>query len=282
VTSSLRRSGAQQQTLRTSGHRIRVLELQGELIFSTVEPIVRQALKLAPYSQYLVLACRNVVSVDAVAARLIGELATHLREKGVALLIAQPSQSMATLMAALISPEHMFPTTDAALEHCENHLLVQLTGTVSNAVPSVVVRDTFLLEGMGDEDVAWLDAAMGTHAANAGEFLIHAADLPDTLYLLLSGTVEVRLPDESGAKGKRLDVFSPGMNFGEMGFLDGSPRSADVIALEPVVCRVIDRSLFQKMELERPQIKIRMLEQIARHLSSNLRRANTEAMTYKG
>jgi hypothetical protein len=36
------------------------------------------------------------------------------------------------------------------------------------------------------------------------------------------------------------------------------------------------------MALERPQIKIRMLEQIARHLSSNLRRANIEAMTYKG
>ena len=46
--------------------------------------------------------------------------------------------------------------------------------------------------------------------------------------------------------------------------------------------RVIDRALFDRLGQDRPDIKIRMLEQIARQLSANLRKANTEAAAYKG
>jgi CRP-like cAMP-binding protein len=53
-------------------------------------------------------------------------------------------------------------------------------------------------------------------------------------------------------------------------------------ALEPVVCRVIDRALFDRLGNERPRIKISLLEQLAQHLSANLRRANAEAMAFKG
>lgn len=67
-----------------------------------------------------------------------------------------------------------------------------------------------------------------------------------------------------------------------MGFLDDSPRSADVVALEAVTYRVIDRPLFARLEAERPRIKIKLLEQVARQLSFNLRRTNAEAMAFKG
>ena len=55
------------------------------------------------------------------------------------------------------------------------------------------------------------------------------------------------------------------MCFGEMGFLDGSPRSADVVAVTPVVARMIDRALFARLENERPRATIRLFE----GLSSN-------------
>lgn len=282
VSSSRRRPGYQQKVLRASGHRIRVLDLQGELIFSTVEPIVRLALKHAPYCQYLILVFRNVVTIDAVAAKLIEELRNHLAGIGVHLFIAHASENSHKPLFAAIDRASLMASSDTALEYCENHLLDELIGLASNSGNSVAIGDTFLLSGLNADDIAWLDAAMGFHAASAGEFLIRSGDASECLYLLLSGSVEVRLPDESGNRGKRLDVFTSGMNFGEMGFLDGSPRSADVIALDTVECRVVERTLFQRLDNERPQIKIKLLEQMARHLSANLRRANIEAMTYKG
>jgi CRP-like cAMP-binding protein len=116
----------------------------------------------------------------------------------------------------------------------------------------------------------------------AGDFLIRAGDASDRLYLLLAGSVVVRLPSETGGAGRRINVYHPGMCFGEMGFLDGAPRSADVVALSPVVARVIDRALFDRLEAERPRATIRLLEGLARQLSSNLRRANAEAAAFKG
>ena len=66
-----------------------------------------------------------------------------------------------------------------------------------------------------------------------------------------------------------------------MSFLDGSERSADVVALETVVYRVIDRSLFERLGAERPDIKLHLLEQLSRQLSAHLRKANIEIATFR-
>jgi glutaminase len=282
VSSARRRPRQHQQTLRASGHRIRMLELQGELVFSSLEPIVRLALKQAPYCQYLVINFRNVTSLDDVAARLVAELQSSLAAQGVALVVCRASKLAAKLVAQGVPQGSFFPSSDAALEHCENSLLQGLLGANWDASPAVSLADTFLLSGLAADDLAWLDSEMDARAADPGAVIIRAGDLADTLYLLLAGSIEVRLPDESGRGVRRLDVLIAGMSFGEMGFLDGSPRSADVVALEQVRYRVIDRALFSRLGQERPHIKIRLLEQLAKHLSAKVRRSNAEAMAFKG
>lgn len=282
VSSARRRPRQKQQTLRASGHRIRVLELQGDLIFSTFEPVVRTALKQAPYCQYIVLNFRNVVGIDSVAAKLVAELRTSLAAQGVTMVICRAAKITQKLAMQGIPTTSFFIDSDSALEYCENALLQMQHGDHWNIAPVAALGDTFLLAELDQDDLAWLDSAMSTRSAKPGEIIIHAGDDSEHLYLLLSGSVEVRLPSDSGQAGKRRDVFFAGMSFGEMGFLDGSPRSADVIALEPLSCRVIDRSLFARMEIECPRIKSKLLEQLSRHLSANLRRANAETMAYKG
>ena len=158
----------------------------------------------------------------------------------------------------------------------------ELLGTSWDAVQTVRLRDAPLLAGLADEDLAWLDAAMPVVDVKPGDLLIRAGDTSDRLYLLLVGSVVVRLPSETGGSGRRINVFHPGMCFGEMGFLDGSPRSADVVATSAVVARVIDRALFARLEKERPNATIRLLEGLARQLSANLRRTNAEAAAFKG
>jgi glutaminase len=282
VTSSRRRPHTVQQTLRGSGHRIRVHELQGELIFSTLEPLVRIALKQAPYCQYLVINLRNVVNIDDVALKLLIDLRGSLGVQGVRMVICCAGSFASRLRKAGFPEEALFDDDDAALERCENALLTEVSGTGWIGARAVGLSDIALLSGLNGSDLAMLDAEMPVRSAPAGDYLMRAGDAGDSIYLLMSGSVEVRLPSDSGGKGSRLDVFEAGMSFGEMGLLDGAPRSADVMALEPVTFRVIDRVLFDRLGCDRPDIKIRMLEQIARQLSSNLRKANTEAAAYKG
>ena len=73
-----------------------------------------------------------------------------------------------------------------------------------------------------------------------GAVLVNEGDGTDSLYVLLSGRVKAFLGDEAG-KEVVLSTIGVGDYFGEM-VLDGGPRSASVMALEPCRVYLIPRS----------------------------------------
>jgi small-conductance mechanosensitive channel/CRP-like cAMP-binding protein len=88
------------------------------------------------------------------------------------------------------------------------------------------------------------------------------------LYILTSGTVEVRRHVEGGTLAKTLaTIEAPGF-FGEMGLMAGEPRTADVIATSDVECYRLDKSGLAQILAERPEVA----EQFSRTLAK--RRAN--------
>ena len=89
----------------------------------------------------------------------------------------------------------------------------------------------------------------------------------------------VSIPTQDGVA--RLDAFTSGMTFGELAFIDRSPRSADVTALGAVECRVLTRAAFAQLEREAPTIKIRLLENLAAGLTGMLRQATQELAALK-
>ncbi len=281
VSSRRRRPVHVQAALRGSGHRIRLFELQGELHFSNIEPVMHEALKQAPYCQYLILNCRNVGAIDAVARRLLGELNETLSGIGVQLHLCHVDRLVHAGGKLPLDARQIHHDDDAALEHCENDLLARQLGPTWNEVPAVSLAETHLLNGLETDDLAWLEREMPKRVAQAGDYLMRAGEAGNCLYLMLSGTVEVRLPDPEGDVGKRIGVFVASMSFGEMALIDGSPRSADVVALTEAGYAEIDRNLFTRLDSERPQLKIRLLERLARQISENLRRTNSEVAAYK-
>ena len=81
-----------------------------------------------------------------------------------------------------------------------------------------------------------------------GAMLVSEGDDTDSIFVLLSGSVKAFVSDEDGNEV----VLSPipvGDYFGEL-VLDGCPRSASVVALEPARCFVIPRGDIEGM-LER-------------------------------
>lgn len=74
-----------------------------------------------------------------------------------------------------------------------------------------------------------------------GSHVFRKGDQADVAYVIESGAVEISLPDEG--EGKRvLGILGPGEVFGEMGPIDGHPRSADALILQDTTLLVIDHN----------------------------------------
>ena len=80
--------------------------------------------------------------------------------------------------------------------------------------------------------------------------LINEGDVGDALYVILSGRVKVFASNEAGREFV-IDFHGPGEYVGEM-TLDGAPRSASVITVEPTTCAVVNRAHFRDFILAHP------------------------------
>jgi CRP/FNR family cyclic AMP-dependent transcriptional regulator len=92
--------------------------------------------------------------------------------------------------------------------------------------------------------------------------LITEGELGDTLFVILAG----RLRSFAAGDGGReitYGVYGPGEYLGEMS-LDGGPRSANVITLEPSVCAVVTRQTLQAHIAEHPQFAFELLAKVIR------------------
>ena len=137
------------------------------------------------------------------------------------------------------------------------------------------LAECLLFSQCDDDELRLLDEQLESRTFAAGESIIEAGAAADELFILTAGSVEVRL-NLSGIRYQRLDVFSAGMSFGEMAFLDRSPRSADIVAIAPVSCRVISRPFFETLGERFPDLKVKILYEIALQLCDRLRQANIE------
>jgi small-conductance mechanosensitive channel/CRP-like cAMP-binding protein len=85
-----------------------------------------------------------------------------------------------------------------------------------------------------------------------GEVVLRQGDPGDSLYVLRSGSVAVRL----GARGADREVatLSEGQFFGEMSLMTGESRSATVVAKTDCECYIVDKEAFQEILDERPEL----------------------------
>jgi CRP/FNR family cyclic AMP-dependent transcriptional regulator len=92
--------------------------------------------------------------------------------------------------------------------------------------------------------------------------LINEGEAGDTLYIVLAGRLRAFA---SGYKDREITygVYGPGEYLGEMS-LDGGPRSASVITLEPSVCALVTRRTLEQHIAEYPQFAFELLAKVIR------------------
>jgi small-conductance mechanosensitive channel/CRP-like cAMP-binding protein len=98
----------------------------------------------------------------------------------------------------------------------------------------------------------------------AGETVTRQGAVAHWLYVLCSGKVEIRRHLTEGDVAKAVaTIDAPGF-FGEMGMLTGEPRRADVVALTDVECYRLDKTGFERILHDRPEIAAQISGTLAR------------------
>lgn len=99
-----------------------------------------------------------------------------------------------------------------------------------------------------------------------GSIIIHAGDISDSLYVILSGKVKVFISDEDG-KEFILSTITPGDYFGEVA-LDGGPRTASIITLEACRFFVIPKTEVKELIRHQPDFAHDLIGRLIRKIRS--------------
>ena len=109
----------------------------------------------------------------------------------------------------------------------------------------------------------------------AGEFAVRQGELDRSFFIISRGSFEVLVPVDEGPQ--RVRVLEPGDLFGEVGFFDGLPRSADVVALEEAEALVLTQTAFQRLRLTHPRLALRFVLDLGRILGERFRASDAIA-----
>jgi CRP-like cAMP-binding protein len=110
------------------------------------------------------------------------------------------------------------------------------------------------------EDRRRLVAGLGRRAYRRDEVIFHQGDPADTLHLIATGHVSVRvtLP---GGEFVIVAILGPGDAFGELALVDGPrPRGATVIALEACETLSLGRDQFERLRASYPGVNRFLVE----------------------
>ena len=103
-------------------------------------------------------------------------------------------------------------------------------------VSTALLRNVPLLSLLSDSELSLLARVVSRKSYGRASQILGAGDPTDSLYILISGRIKVFMSDLDG-KEVILSILEPNEFFGEMGLIDDSPRSANVVALE--ACELI-------------------------------------------
>lgn len=98
----------------------------------------------------------------------------------------------------------------------------------------------------------------------------------DSLFVLLQGQVKVYATDENGREITYGTILA-GDYFGEMS-LDGGPRSASVMTLDPCLCALVSRAAVQQHLADEPSFALQLVTQVIRRARSATETARQMAL----
>ncbi len=133
-------------------------------------------------------------------------------------------------------------------------------------IPKHRLQSIQLFSTLGYDDCVTVESRLKTREFAPNQAIVKEGGPGDAMYLIKSGTVEVRKRDPNTGIDFLLTKLKAGACFGEMALLTGKPRTATVEAIEPAECAVLEREDFEELLLAHPKISIALSGVLAERL----------------
>ena len=124
------------------------------------------------------------------------------------------------------------------------------------------LRECALFGSVSDESLLGIARTLRKRRFRRGEVIFHQGDVGDTLEIVASGSVKIVLASEGGEEAI-LATVQPSQTFGELALLDGAPRSASAIALEPSETWQLPRSTLRDLMDDDPALRDALFASLA-------------------
>jgi CRP/FNR family cyclic AMP-dependent transcriptional regulator len=133
-----------------------------------------------------------------------------------------------------------------------------------------LLRSIPLFEGLEEDDLIALSAALVPCQFRAGVMIFAQGDRGSSMYIVQSGDVNIHLPGEDSRRISLKDI-ARGEFFGELALFDDKPRSASALATSPTALLELQRETLEQYLDNRPRAAMAIL----RTMSERLRETNT-------
>lgn len=138
---------------------------------------------------------------------------------------------------------------------------------VRSPTPDPVARDALaacrLFAGLDERTLDLLTDALRSRRYRRDEVIFHVDDPGDSLFVVIKGSVKITLSADDGTEPAILTTIGPGGFFGELALLDGAPRSATAVAMDPVEALVLRRDAFDRLVDTEPGLRRALLAALA-------------------
>lgn len=125
---------------------------------------------------------------------------------------------------------------------------------------------------MGPEMLSAVASLCVKRSLSAGEVLFFKGDPGDALYAVRKGQIRIGTGTDAGRR-LTLNLLGSGDIFGEVALLDGRPRTAEAVAVEPTELLMIRRRDFVDLLARNPTVAVQIIELLCeriRYMSSRM------------
>lgn len=118
---------------------------------------------------------------------------------------------------------------------------------------------------LGTDERGALEAIATRRNASPGQHLMAAGQVADHVIVVQTGHVKIVAAGPEG-EDVVLAFRGPGSLIGEQAFVDGTPRAAGVVAVEPVTMLVVPASAFRRFLAEHPRVAMTLVTMLSLRL----------------
>jgi len=164
-----------------------------------------------------------------------------------------------------------------------NEIKVINENKLHEIISDFLINSSFFT-GLSEEELMIVAKHINLIEIDPGKTLFKEGDKGDCLYFIVDGELDVIKESVSGRKvgidQVTINTLSKGRSIGEMSIIDKIPRSATVKARTKTALLTLTDSGFDSICKNYPNIGIKIIKEISRLLSTNLRKTSSRLADY--